>query len=92
MSYAKKRINLFIMAILFFIPVLFGFSLYAADNVIYLNQASVDRLKANCTETNCYFPGKFLDDKDIRVTDSVNWKDDKNSIISCKSLTSLTSI
>lgn len=83
MSHAKKRVPLFVKAILFFITILFNFSLYANDRVVYLDQVSIDSLSF-CTETDCFFPRRSLDDKDIHIAGKVNWNEDKNLILHTK--------
>ena len=59
-----------------------SFSLYAKEDSIYLDRSSIDR--AECTETDCYFPGKVLSDKNIFVNDQINWDKGKNLILHTK--------
>jgi hypothetical protein len=85
MLYIKKRINLFIKIALLFGTILFSFPLWAeSDNIVYLDQVSIDCDSAFCTETDCFYPEEKPTDKDIYIEKQVDWNKDKNLVLHTK--------
>ena len=82
MVYDKKIDNLFVKIALFFIALLFSAQLRANNQIMYLNQGSIDSVF--CTETDCFFPGKTPAADDVYIIDQVNWNKSKNLIVSSK--------
>lgn len=78
----RKRNNLFIKIMLFFVVALFSIQLCAKSNAVYLNHDSVDSVF--CGEFDCFFPAKIPSDDDIYVIDQVDWNKNSNLIINTK--------
>ena len=71
MLYIEKKMGL--KAVLCFAMSLCSFSIYADNSVVYLKQHSVDKILLSCTQTDCFFPGGSLDDRDIYIADEISW-------------------
>ena len=62
---------------------IFSFPLYANNNkIISFDDDSLNNVF--CTKTDCFFPGKCIGNKDIHVTNIINWNRGKNLILHTK--------
>ena len=61
---------------------IFSFPLYANNKIISFDNDSVNSVF--CTKTNCFFPSEYISNKDIHVTNTINWNRGKNLILHTK--------
>jgi hypothetical protein len=84
MLHSEKRMSWFLKLGALFIAWLFvGSTLHAQNNHDMLNNG-VTIEKVSCTETDCFFPGKEIGEKNIHVIGRIDWDRNENLVLHTK--------